>query len=231
MEVYVGTSGWAYPWNEGGNFSWYIEHSGLNAVELNSSFYRFPFQSMIKFWAAKTGNLRWSVKVTRLVTHTYKFAGGAMAAWHDFRQLFTPLEGNIDFYLFQLPPSLTPESSATIEAFFQQAALKERFALEPRNVKWFDDKWFKWASKLGLTWVSVDSPVLPRNILVTNSIVYVRMHGRTAWYSYKYTLEELKNVAHEILNLKPRKAYVFFNNDEDMLVNSREMFDILRKAA
>ena len=42
VEVYVGTSGWMYPWNLGRSLEWYVNHSGLNAVELNASFYRIP---------------------------------------------------------------------------------------------------------------------------------------------------------------------------------------------
>ena len=35
MEVYVGTSGWAYAWNRGGSLAWFVEQSGLNAIEVN----------------------------------------------------------------------------------------------------------------------------------------------------------------------------------------------------
>jgi len=38
MKIFVGTSGWSYSWNEGGNFDWFVENSNLNAVELNVSF-------------------------------------------------------------------------------------------------------------------------------------------------------------------------------------------------
>ncbi|MGC8556152.1 MAG: DUF72 domain-containing protein, partial [Conexivisphaera sp.] len=66
-EFYVGTSGWSYSWNPDG-IGWYAENSGLNAVELNASFYRFPFPSMVRGWSRRSG-LRWSIKVHRSVTH------------------------------------------------------------------------------------------------------------------------------------------------------------------
>ncbi|MEM4913906.1 MAG: DUF72 domain-containing protein, partial [Desulfurococcaceae archaeon] len=69
MEVYVGTSGWLYDWNEGASLDWYVEESGLNAVELNASFYRFPFRNQVKGWSIKGSTLRWSVKVHRSITH------------------------------------------------------------------------------------------------------------------------------------------------------------------
>ncbi len=73
MECFVGTSGWFYSWNADGGFDWFAKFSGLNAVELNMSFYRFPFPSMIRSWAFKGKALRWAIKVNRLITHTFKF--------------------------------------------------------------------------------------------------------------------------------------------------------------
>jgi uncharacterized protein YecE (DUF72 family) len=56
------------------------------------------------------------------------------------------------------------------------------------------------------------------------------MHGRTEWYAHLYSFEELKEVAERILNIKPEKAYVFFNNDHAMLENSRKMLSILKES-
>ncbi|MGQ9551083.1 MAG: DUF72 domain-containing protein [Candidatus Bathycorpusculaceae bacterium] len=230
MEIYVGTSGWSYSWNEKGNLDWFIASSGLNAVELNASFYRFPFPSMVKSWAAKAGGLRWSIKVNRFITHIFKFGDRAFLTWKKFQNLFTPLESNIDFFLFQLPPSMTPKSAPKIEDFFKKSQLEGRFALEVRNLRWFSKEWVNWASKLGITWVSVDSPDLPLDVFNTNYTVYERMHGRSGWYTHLYRDEELKEVADKILSAKPRKVYVFFNNNHAMLVNSRKMLSILKEA-
>jgi uncharacterized protein YecE (DUF72 family) len=228
LEFYVGTSGWFYSWNEKRNLEWYVTNAGLNAVELNASFYRFPFPSMVKSWSTKGQGLRWSIKVNRFVTHTFKFGERAFQSWEKFRNLFAPLEANIDFFLFQAPPSLTPKSASRIEKFFEETELGKRFALEVRNSKWFNDEYVKWAAKLGITWVSVDSPDFPLDVFNTSGVVYVRMHGRTAWYAHLYSVEELKEVAERILRAKPEKAYVFFNNDHAMLENARKMLSILK---
>ncbi|MDH7477080.1 MAG: DUF72 domain-containing protein [Candidatus Bathyarchaeota archaeon] len=229
MEFYVGTSGWAYSWNEDGNFDWYVRNSGLNAVELNASFYRFPFPNMVWSWVLKGKGFRWSVKVNRLITHTFKFNDRAFQLWIKFRNLFAPLEQSIDFFLFQLPPSMTPKSAPLIQGFFEKTKLKERFAIEVRNLKWFNKEWVDWCSGLGITWVSVDSPDFPTEVFNTNGLVYERMHGRTEWYAHFYTDEELWEVADKILKVKPKRAYVFFNNDHAMLENSQKMLSILRE--
>lgn len=94
MKFYVGTSGWAYEWNKGGNLEWYLQNSGLNAIELNASFYRFPFQNRIKGWVKETENsdTRWAIKVNRLITHIYKFGEKASEVWTRFNELFKPLD-------------------------------------------------------------------------------------------------------------------------------------------
>lgn len=229
MEFYVGTSGWFYSWNEKRSLEWYTANSGLNAVELNASFYRFPFPTMVKSWSMRGQGLRWSIKVNRFITHTFKFSERAFQSWEKFRKLFAPLEANIDFFLFQAPPSLTPKSASQIEKFFEKTRLGRRFALEVRNLKWFNEECMNWASRLGMTWVTVDSPDFPRDVFNTSGVVYVRMHGRTAWYAHLYSVEELKEVAERILRAKPEKAYVFFNNNTDMLRNSQEMLGILKE--
>jgi uncharacterized protein YecE (DUF72 family) len=200
LEVYVGTSGWYYPWNEGGSLDWYVAHSGLNAIELNSSFYRFPYPNVVNSWARKGGDLRWSVKVNRLITHTLKFSDRAVEVWERFHSLFKP--------------------------FIERTELNGRFALEARNIEWYEAEWAEWASSLGITLVSVDSPEFPLEVYNTSGSVYLRMHGRTEWYSHHYSDEELREVMKRIFNSKPDKAFIFFNNDHDMLVNSRKMLEL-----
>jgi len=107
MEIYVGTSGWVYDWNEGKNFDWFVENSLLNSVELNASFYRFPFPNQVNSWAKKCKNIRFAIKVHRKITHILRLKKEAKDVWYNFRNLFSPLEKNIDFYLFQMPPSFS----------------------------------------------------------------------------------------------------------------------------
>ena len=228
MDFLVGTSGWYYSWNEERSLDWFVANSGLNAVELNASFYRFPSSSMVKSWVKKGSGLRWSVKVNRLITHRFKFSEKAFQSWQKFRELFSPLETNVDFYLFQLHLRITPESAVAIEKFAKETGLQKRFALEVRNQEWFKAEWVSWASKLGITWVSVDSPDFPLDVCNTDGLVYQRMHGRTAWYSHHYSDRELQEVAEKITNVNPEKAYVFFNNDSAMLENARKMLDIFK---
>ncbi len=229
-KIFIGTSGWMYDWNPNG-FKWYIRNSKLNAVELNASFYRFPFPAQIESWRRRTPeNFRWAIKVNRLITHVYRFKEKALNTWLKFEKLFKPLDNKIDFYLFQLPPNAIPkiEFIERLEKFINEVNLGERFALEWRNVRWINEKWISWCRNLNLTLVSVDSPEMKFYIKTSRS-VYLRMHGRTAWYAHNYSESELIEVSREVLKLNPENIYIFFNNNHDMLNNAREMKRILTK--
>lgn len=227
LDLYVGTSGWMYLWNPDG-FEWYVRNSGLNAVELNASFYRYPFKPQVEGWRRRSeGRLRWSIKVHRLVTHVYKLSGKAYERWDSFINLFKPLADLTDFYLFQLPPSMRPTSSniGRLDNFIKNAGLGPKLALEWRHNEWFKEGMVEWCRKREVTVVSVDSPELPNEVYNSTGLVYVRMHGRTSWYAHNYTLEELSEVLKKIVESRPRKAYVFFNNDHDMLNNAQSFFN------
>ena len=231
MQVFIGTSGWFYGWNPYGSFDWYLKNSNLNAIELNASFYRFPFPNQVKSWKRKTKDfgIRWSIKVNRLITHVFKLSEKAFTTWKKFEKIFEPLDKYIDFFLFQLPPILTPNSAQRIAKFYEKTKLGKRFALEWRNIRWFSEEWIEWSENLGLTLVSVDAPNFtnfPKEIFCINEIVYLRMHGRNDWYSHNYSKIELSEIKQKILNKKPSKVYIFFNNNTNMLKNAQSMLEI-----
>ncbi|MGQ9708526.1 MAG: DUF72 domain-containing protein [bacterium] len=226
MRVFVGTSGWFYDWNPQRSLDWFVGNSGLNAVELNASFYRFPFPNQVNSWAAKGRGLRWAVKVSRLVSHVHRLNEEGFGHWERFFALFARLDRLIDFYLFQLHPRLGAEFSGRVAEFIKRSGLSHRFALECRNKDWFKPRTIEWAKALGITLVSVDAPGFPREIYNTSGLVYLRMHGRTGWYQHHYTRAELKEVIKRIRAAKPEGVYVFFNNDQDMLDNARQMLKL-----
>ncbi|RLG88274.1 MAG: DUF72 domain-containing protein [Thermoprotei archaeon] len=232
MKIFVGTSGWSYDWNPNG-FKWYSQYSGLNAVELNSSFYRLPFITMVRSWARNSKDMRWSIKVHRVITHTYMLKEPrAHEFFRKFLAVFEPLErlGIVDFYLFQLPPRFVASENnwERIVSIVSKYDLGWRAAVEWRHESWFKEEWIDKAKEIGITVVSVDAP----NFLFyarSSPYTYIRMHGRTAWYTHYYTDQELQEVALKIKDLGGEATYVFFNNNHDMLENARRMFSILKE--
>jgi len=231
LKLYVGTSGWVYDWNPDG-LAWYVQNSGFNAIELNMSFYSFPKRSMVAKWLEESGKLRWAVKVHRSITHIRRLNEKAVPLWEKFREAFVPLEGRIDFYLFQLPPSaaFTGEMKERLRRF---SGLCDKIAVEPRHPSWFSEQAVSFFRENCIYFVTPDSPLfegLPE-IGVVNicGAVYVRMHGRLAWYNYGYLDEELLEVAGKIVESEPERAYIFFNNNHDMLGDGRRIIEIFEE--
>ena len=224
MRIHVGTSGWSYGWNQGGDLSWFVQHADLSAVELNMSFYRFPRPKTIENWREKGKGLRWSIKVHRSVTHQYKFNERAFEIWERFQELFFPMDHLIDFFLFQAPPRFRDVDR--IRSFMEKTSLGERGALELRDPELLGDDRICDGYQEHTTLVSVDSPDFQNRIFPAKTI-YLRMHGREGWYHYRYTKEELKTTAALLIESNPDRVYVFFNNNHDMLNNAREMQKIL----
>lgn len=220
MEVHVGTSGRAYAWNRGRSLAWFVEHSGLDAIELNASFYGFPSEKSVRSWAVAGSGLRWSVKVHRSITHRHRLNEKAVPVWERFYERLLPLDDLIDFYLFQAPPAFTDIDRAI--AFVEAIDLGRRCAVEIRNPAVLGDDEACRRLQEAAVQVSVDSPDFQERIF-SGDTVYLRMHGRDGWYRHDYTRSELAGVRNQVAGVGPARAYIFFNNDHAMLENARAM--------
>lgn len=218
MKFWVGTSGYTYWWNEGRDkLAWYISQ-GFNTVEINSTFYSFPFQSSVKAWGRAPEGFMFSVKVHRLITHYTKLS--SREPWLRFRERLRPIDGRIRFWLFQMPPSFG-YSEANLERIVR--FIKEegdgREVFEFRDPSW----WGEGASEVvraGGVFCSVSAPGLPDDVVNSNGYVYMRFHGRDEWYAYVYSDGELKEYYRRILGSGGREAWVYFNNDTGMFENA-----------
>lgn len=229
MRFYVGTSGWSYAWNKERSIIWYLENTPFNTVELNASFYRFPYKSYVVSWkmVAEQG-IRFSIKAHRLITHIYRFDEKSFAIWDKIKKTFEILDDYISFYLFQLPPSFKPgkENIERIRKIIEYTRIGKRFALEFRNKLWFNNELLKEFDDITL--VSVSAPKLPDVIFHNQKTVYMRFHGKYNWNKYTYSKEELLDVYHRIKNLgnNVEEAYFYFNNDIGMFENAVMMAKI-----
>lgn len=54
----------------------------------------------------------------------------------------------------------------------------KKVTIEPRNINWFSLENYKWAEDLKITFVSIDSPNHPCDIMETSRDIYLGFHGR-----------------------------------------------------
>jgi uncharacterized protein YecE (DUF72 family) len=222
MKTFIGTSGWSYNWNKGNSLEWYVDHTDLNAIELNMSFYRFPFPNMVKSWATKGKELAWVIKIHRSITHFKKLGKESYGIFERFQDVFKPLDEYIHYYLLQLPPGFNDID--TLDLFIDECNC-EKLCVEFRDQSLFNDDILQWGKKKDVLVVSIDAPNMPYKIM-SDRIIYERIHGRTGWYSHDYSREELLDIKNRILNCNPEIVYLFFNNNHAMLENAEIMYNL-----
>jgi len=226
MKVFVGTSGWNYSWNDENTLDWYVENTPFNAIELNYSFYRFPTAKSVISWKSSGGNLSWSVKMNRIVTHRLRLNENSYKYIKDFLDIFRKSRLKLDNVLFQLPPSMDIRS---IDRIFKIAELfgRDKTVFEARNTSFFNGDVYKLFRKKGVTLASIDSPIGNFYVKTTDK-VYLRLHGRKTWYNYRYSRTQLVNILERIEKLEPKALYIFFNNT-GMFYNAKMLVDIINK--
>jgi uncharacterized protein YecE (DUF72 family) len=158
----VGTAGWSVPSRYGADMSPGGSHleryaRRLNAVEINSSFYRPHQRKTYERWARSTPpDFRFSVKLPRAVTHEQRLADcGALL--DRFASEVTGLGDRLGVLLVQLPPRLAFEESVA-DRFFRE--LHERLngpaACEPRHASWFRPEVSDWLAERRVARVAAD---------------------------------------------------------------------------
>lgn len=219
-EVRLGISGYSYPWNKGkpSPFEWYLG-LGFNTVEINASFYRFPMSTWTNTWMRAPDDFRFSIKVHRLITHRRRLSADSVETLRRFQEPLGPLADRIAFWLFQMPPSFrySKESLERVTNFLRNARLGASAVLEFRDASWWGH--IDEVGEAGAAFCSVDAPELPRELVVVNDVLYLRIHGRDTWYSHVYSEEELEEIAENLVRAKAAMKYVYLNNDEGMLPN------------
>ena len=201
--IRVGCAGWSLPralWPEFPAEGTHLQRyaARLNAVEINSSFYRPHQPATYARWAASVPeNFRFSVKLPKAITHQQRLVD-CTGLLDEFLAQAGGLGEKLGCLLVQLPPSLAFDTAA-VQAFL--SLLRQRHsgpvALEPRHASWFDGP----ADPLLDAWqvgrVLADPVVHAAGRLPGGfaGLVYVRLHGSPQMYYSAYdraTLDALQ---------------------------------------
>jgi uncharacterized protein YecE (DUF72 family) len=194
LSPWIGTAGWSVP----SRYSEEIPSGGshleryarrLNAVEINSSFYRPHQRKTYQRWARSvpTG-FRFSVKAPKAITHEQKLADcGALL--DRFVAEVTGLGDKLGVLLVQLPPKLGFERRVA-DRFFRDLhqRIDVAIACEPRHASWFTPEVNDWLAERRIARVAADpAPVLgggePGG---WNGLLYFRWHGSPRIYYSDY---------------------------------------------
>ncbi len=225
QKIFIGCSGWSYDHWVGKFYptnlekkkwlNYYAQH--FKTVEVNMTFYRFPFPNLLKSWRTKTPpDFKFTFKGNRLITHVKKFENTEEFV-QKFLMLLDLVEDKLACILWQLPPSLhfSAENRALLDNFLSYFVLDKRnIIIEFRHKSWWNEETYKLLSEHNAGFCIVSSPSLPDDFVITSDIGYIRFHGASAWYRHDYSREELEDWAGQIKGAKNCKAiYCYFNND------------------
>lgn len=223
-KYYIGTSGWFYKhWqsifypHELKQIDWlayYAEH--LKSVEINATFYRLPFKSVITGWARRSpAEFRFVIKGSRSITHNRKLKN-VNDTLEAFLTRINLIKDKVLCILWQLPPSLKLDLDL-LEQFLCQLPPNFRYAFEFRHPSWIEDKTFNMLAQYKMAYCTISAPGLPCNLTTTTDFAYIRFHGINGWYNYNYTEEDLLwwRDKISIIEDKVEKVFVYFNNDHE----------------
>jgi uncharacterized protein YecE (DUF72 family) len=222
QRVLIGTSGWSYDHWRSIFYPPELEREGWLAfyarvfptVEINSSFYRLPFENVVLSWYQRTPeSFVFAAKFSRLATHVQRLRDcqPIVQRWMERLSL---LKDKLGVVLIQLPPGLHKDVPL-LEAFLRLFPSGTHLAVEFRHPSWECDEVYDMLRALGVAHCTISYPRYPMNWTVTAPFAYVRMHGVTQAYDYCYSTEELRELARQIRNL-PREVeqvFVYLNND------------------
>jgi len=201
--IRIGTAAWSIPKEHAAPFpvaGSHLERYGavLNAVEINTSFYRPHRTATYERWAASVPeDFRFAVKVPKAITHERKLkdVGDLLDRFLSEAGGLGPKLGPL---LVQLPPSLSFQPSVA-DGFLNE--LRRRFkgsiVCEPRHASWFTPEVEALLVELRIARVAADpAPVQGADEPGGwRGLSYYRLHGSPKIYYSAYSAEHLAAIA------------------------------------
>lgn len=223
-EKFIGCSGYYYEgWKEkfypaempkNKWLEYYAEH--FNTVEINSSFYRMPAERMMEGWYKKSpANFIITLKGNRFISHIKRLKVDDRLK--DTLEVFISrariLKEKLGCILWQLPGS-AKLNIERLESFCSLLNKDMHHVFEFRDVSWFNPLVYEVLRKNNFTFCIVSAPdYLPEVTEATSDIAYLRFHGKSDWYNYSYSDEELIQWKKRIEGLAVKRLFAYFNND------------------
>src|SRR4051812_44688027 len=168
-DIFIGTAGWNIPKTLANDFAGEGPHlvrygRRMNCAEINSCFHREHKPETYRKWAAAVpDDFRFSVKMSRGVTHEGKLGVETRSLIRDFMEQTAALGEKRGPILLQLPPKLAfdPPKARPFFVMFREM-YGGLAAFEPRHASWFEDKAEELLREFRLARVGADPAVVPQ---------------------------------------------------------------------
>jgi uncharacterized protein YecE (DUF72 family) len=205
--VRIGCAGWSLPRAEVSRFVAAGSHleryaSRLDAVEINSSFYRPHRRGTYERWSASVPpSFRFAAKIPKTITHGLRLreAGDLLAT---FLAEAAGLGEKLGCLLVQLPPSLEFDPEVTADFFAGLRTLSAvPVACEPRHPSWFVPPAGDLLRELEVARVAADPACVPAAAEPGGwtGLKYYRLHGSPRAYYSEYSQDYVAALAARLL--------------------------------
>jgi uncharacterized protein YecE (DUF72 family) len=225
--IYIGTSGWSYEhWKKvfypeklkkSEWFSFYTKY--YNTVELNMSFYRYPFVNMLTEWKNKMPyKFKMTFKANQQITHRKRFKD-VEEETRRFYNLVSNMGENTGCILFQAPPSFhfNETNFETLQLFLSHVDLSFKNAIEFRHQDWWNADVINLLKSHNVAFCTVSGLHMPSEAVVSADFGYFRFHGPDKAYASKYSNEQLydwaNRITEKVIKNGLKEIYCYFNND------------------
>lgn len=222
MSLRIGTAGW----NVSSGYANLMSHGGshlerystkLNAVEINTSFYRFHQRKTYERWAQSTpADFSFSVKIPKVITHELRLTDYDKLL-DRFLDEVAGLGKKLGVLLIQLPPSFSFDMQIA-DRFFRslRSGTQCPSVLEPRHASWFVPDVGKWLNDRGVARVAADPAPIPDSGRPGgwDGLTYYRWHGSPQIYHSRYDLAAIFHLKNELDNSRQRNVptWCIFDN-------------------
>lgn len=235
-DLFVGTSGWAYPtWKPGfypaevpphGFLHFYATH--LTAVEVNYTFRALPSAEQLQGWLDATPpGFRFCFKAPQQITHFQRLreSHGAVA---EFVTALAPARkaGKLGSLLFQLPPNFAADHERLKHLLAAPALRRHKLAFEFRHASWFTQQTYALLRRHRAALCIAESEDLTTPDVQTAPIRYYRLRCPGG-----YSTPNLRAFASRFADMARKgEVYVFFKH-EDGPTGALNAVAVVRRAA
>ncbi|PJJ66793.1 DUF72 domain-containing protein [Chryseobacterium geocarposphaerae] len=185
----------------------------FNCVEINSTFYRNPTAKTLLKWRNETPeDFKFFIKIPKIISHEKRLKDCKEDITAFCTHIQDHLKEKLSGFLYQFPPSFK-NTQENIDLILNNINLVCLNVIEFRHESWWNNEIFKILKDHNIIFSGVSFPGnLPEEIIINHpEILYYRLHGKPVLYKSEYSLEFLKDLAENIVNMK-KKTFIFFNN-------------------
>ncbi|HEX9980964.1 MAG TPA: DUF72 domain-containing protein [Flavobacterium sp.] len=210
-------------------FEYYAGH--FQTYEINSSFYKFPTAKSLNMWYRKSPDgYLFSVKAPKYITHNKRFQDCSQQMEDFYNACRDGLGEKLACTLFQLPPNFAYDPEK-LELIIESLDYTFRNVIEFRNESWWRPEVFDMLREKNIAFCSVSYPMLPDDVIQTNDILYIRLHGDERLFYSGYDNERMERLFHRIRNHSFSQAFIYFNNTAgtEGILNALKMKSFLEK--